>query len=77
MSELRTLIRVLGQQAGHQSGTMYKTKESPACRRDQTRLPAWDVWAKAPSAKRGTHVFTVVLFPNERGEFYLPNVEEA
>ena len=41
-------------------GASIKIKESPACRRDQTRMPAFDVWVKPEGAARGRHLFTVV-----------------
>lgn len=40
-----------------------KLKESPACTRRLTDLPASDVYVRTVGSKRGKHVLTVVIFP--------------
>lgn len=64
-----TLIRSIANQIGAQyaNGLPFacKVKESPACRRNQTAMPAYDVWVRVGDSTRGRHVATIV-FPEVR-----------
>lgn len=46
-----------------------KVKESPACSRRQTTIPAYDVSVRVEGATRGRHIGTILLFDWPTEEF--------
>lgn len=46
-----------------------KVKESPACSRRQTTIPAYDVSVRVEGAARGRHIGTILLFDSPTEEF--------
>lgn len=51
------------------SRVMLKIKESPACSRRQTTIPAYDVYVRVEGATRSRHIGTILIFNWPAEEF--------